>query len=77
VAIERGELDSLREVYKQAVERWVSAIRAEEALATPDHSIRAWERWEKAGFDAEGAGKRATEAKEAYIEGLRKADYSF
>ncbi len=77
MAIELEELDRLRDAYKQAVEQWVTAIRGEEALATPDHSIRAWDRWEQAGFKAEEAGEHATAAKEAYIDGLRQTDYSF
>ncbi len=77
VAIELAELNRLRDAYKQAVEQWVTAIREEEALATPDHSVRAWDRWEHAGFKAEEAGELATAAKEAYIDGLRKIDFSF
>lgn len=64
-------------LYKEAVERWVAAIREEEALATPDHSIRAWERWEHAGFKAKDAGEQATTAKEAYKAGLRLLDYDY
>jgi len=75
VAIERSELDRLQGLYKEAVERWVVAVREEEALATPDHSIAAWELWEQAGFKAQDAGDRATAAKEAYKAGLRLLDY--
>jgi len=76
VAIERSELDRLQVLYKEAVDRWVAAIREEEALATPDHSIVAWERWEQAGFKEEEAEEHATSAKEAYKSGLRLLDYS-
>ena len=41
--MENTELDRLRQAYKDAVEAWVSAIREEVALATPDHSIHAWD----------------------------------
>jgi len=75
VPIERSELDRLQQVYKEAVDRWVAAIREEEALATPDHSIVAWERWEQAGFKAQDAQDQATVAKEAYKDGLRRLDY--
>jgi len=71
----RSELDLLQQVYKEAVDRWVAAIREEEALATPDHSIVAWERWEQAGFQAQEAQDRAAIAKEAYKDGLRHLDY--
>jgi len=72
---EPSELDLLQQVYKEAVDRWVAAIRAEEALATPDHSIVAWELWEQAGFKAQEAQDQATAAKEAYKAGLRELDY--
>ena len=73
--IERSELDRLQQAYKEAVELWIAAIRDEEALATPDHSIVAWERWEQAGFRAQEAKEHATAAKEAYKDGLRLLDY--
>jgi hypothetical protein len=56
VPIDRSELDRLQLLYKEAVHRWVVAIREEEAIATPDHSIVAWARWEQAGFKAKEAG---------------------
>jgi hypothetical protein len=40
-----ANLDQLRLAYKQATDEWIAAIRAEEALATPDHSMTAWEKW--------------------------------
>jgi len=40
----REDLDRLRSAYKKAVDEWVDAIRAEETLATPDHSMIAMER---------------------------------
>lgn len=43
--MDRTELDRLQRIYKEAVDRWVTAIREEQALATPDHAIVAWERW--------------------------------
>ena len=73
--IERSELDRLQRVYKDAVDRWIAAIREEEAVATPDHSIVAWELWEQAGFKAKEAEDQTAAAKEAYKEGLRNLDY--
>lgn len=73
---ERSELDRLQQAYKEAVDRWVAAIRDEEALATPDHSIAAWDRWDHAGFQAQAAQEQATVAKEAYKDGLRLLDYN-
>jgi hypothetical protein len=75
--IERSELDRLQQAYKNAVNQWIAAVREEEALATPDHSIVAWERWEQAGFKAKEAEDRANVAKEAYKDGLRQLDYGF
>jgi len=70
-------LDSLRLAYKQATDQWVAAIRAEEALATPDHSIVAWEHWDTAGFAEEDARTKAKHARDAYKDGLRKVDEGF
>jgi hypothetical protein len=75
--IDRSELDRLQEVYGEAVDRWVAAVPEEEALATPDHSVVAWDRWDQAGFKAKEANEQATVAKEAYKDGLRLLDYSF
>ena len=77
VPIERSELDRLQQVYKDGVEKWVAAVREEEALATPDHSIRAWDRWDQAGFKAHQAQEDAIVAKRAYKDGLRRLDYDF
>ncbi len=73
--IERSELDRLQQAYKDADDQWIAAIRDEEALATSDHSVAAWEQWEHAGFKAQAAQDHATVAKEAYKAGLRLLDY--
>ena len=73
--MDNDELDRLRQAYKDAVDKWVTAIREEEALATPDHSVHAWDLWEKAGFAQEEARKIVQAAKERYEDGLREADY--
>jgi hypothetical protein len=77
VPIDRAELDRLQQAYKTAVDQWVTAIREEEALATPDYSLPAWERWDQAGFKEHDAQDKAQAAKEAYKEGLRQHDYGF
>ncbi len=69
------DLDQLRLAYKKATDEWVDAIRAEEALATPDHSMIAMEKWDDAHFREEDAHTKATEAREAYKDGLRNANY--
>jgi hypothetical protein len=75
--IDTSELDRLQQAYKSAVDRWVAAIREEEALATPDYSLPAWERWDAAGFKEQDAQEKAKTAKEAYKDGLRQRDYGF
>lgn len=69
------ELDNLRDVYKKAVDAWVAAIRAEEALATPDHSMTAMEKWDDAHFTEQDAQKAAAEARDAYKDALRTVNY--
>jgi hypothetical protein len=71
----KAELDELRLAYKKAVDEWVDAIRAEEALATPDHSMFAMEGWDAAHFKEHDAHSRVTKAREAYKDGLRGANY--
>jgi hypothetical protein len=64
-------LDPLRLAYKKSTDEWVDAIRAEEALATPEHSMLAWEKWDAAHFEEEDAHAKYTKALEAYKDGLR------
>ena len=70
-------LDQLRLDYKKAVDEWVDSIRAEEALATPDHSMIAMEKWDAAHFTEQDAHTRATAAREAYKDALRVVNYGF
>jgi hypothetical protein len=67
-------LDALRLAYKQATDQWVAAIHAEEALATRDHSVVAWEHWDTAHFAEEDARTKAKHARDAYKDGLREAN---
>ncbi len=75
--MENAELDTLRFKYKAAVDRWVTAIRAEENLATPDHSMRAVEDWDHAGFAEEDARNVAKAAKQEYVDALRQVLFNF
>ena len=68
-------LSELRLTYKKAVDDWVAAIRAEEALATPDHSMTAMEKWDAARFREQDAQAKATEARVAYLDALRRVNY--
>ena len=71
----KADLDQLRAAYKTAVDEWVDAIRAEEALATPDHSMIAMELWDAAHFTEHDAHTKAAEAREAYKNELRGVNY--
>jgi hypothetical protein len=75
--MENSELDSLRDAYKAAVENWIAAIREEENLATPDHTVHAVDVWEHAGFTEEEARIKAKAAKTAYEDALRKVNFNF
>ena len=70
-----AELDQLRLTYKKAVDEWVDAIRAEEALATPDHSMVAMEKWDDAHFKEQDAQTNAKKAREVYQDALRGVNY--
>jgi hypothetical protein len=55
------DFDKLLSDYRQAIDSWVAAIEAEEALANDDHSMVEMEKWDAAGFtvhDAEAAAKK-------------------
>jgi hypothetical protein len=69
--------DQLLSSYKQAVDRWVDAIRAEESLETPDHSMVQMEKWDDAGFALHDAELAAKKARDAYKNALRKKNYGF
>jgi hypothetical protein len=69
------DLDELRLVYKKATDAWIDSIRAEEALATTDHSIVAMERWDDAHFREQDARDKYAAALEAYKDSLRAANY--
>jgi hypothetical protein len=71
----KPDLDELQQKYKQAVEEWVAAIRAEEALANSDHSETAMEKWDRADFAVQDAEKQAREARDHYKNALRLLHY--
>jgi hypothetical protein len=75
--MENAELDKLRFKYKSAVERWIEAIRAEENLATPDHSMVAVEEWDRANFAEQDARDIAKAARQEYADALREVLYNF
>lgn len=75
--MDNSTLDDLRAEYKTATDAWVESIRAEEALATADHSMTAMEHWDTAEFAVQDAAKKAKSARDLYKDGLRKVDYGF
>ncbi len=73
----KEDLDQLRVDYKKTVDDWVETIRAEEALATPDHSMIVMEKWDAAHFKEQDAQTKATEKRDAYKDELRRLNYGF
>jgi len=69
--VDDAALDRLQSAYKTAVDTWIIAIRAEEALASVHHSVAELDLWENAHFLAETARGNAEAAKTAYEAGLR------
>ena len=73
-----ADFDQLRLAYKKATDEWVDTIRAEEAFATPDHSMIAWEKWDAAHFQGTGRPRQNTrKAREAYKDALRGAEHRY
>jgi hypothetical protein len=71
------DFDQLLRSYRQTVDAWVEAIRAEESLATEDHSMVQMEKWDDAGFKLQDAELTAKKARDAYKNALRKKNYGF
>ena len=69
--------DHLLRTYRRAVDAWVAAIRAEESLATEDHSMVEMEKWDDAGFKLHDAELAAKKTRDAYKNELRKKNYGF
>ena len=75
--MEDTNFDQLLNDYRQAIDSWVDAIRAEEALANDDHSMVEMEKWDAAGFVAHDAEAKAKKARDRYKNALRKKNYGF
>ena len=73
-----AELDDLKLNFQRALERWVRSIqRLQEVLAQTSHSARAEDIWKQADFEQEDAQKGAKDAREAYEDAVRKANFGF
>ena len=71
------ELDELQAAYKAAVDNWVAAIRAEEALASGNHDVVEVDQWEAAHFREHKLHKEADYRKRLYEDALRREFYGF
>jgi sulfur carrier protein ThiS len=71
------ELDELQNAYKAALDEWIAAIRAEEALVCVNHTVAEVDRWEQAHFDEEDARAKAKDAKQTYEDALREKFFGF
>lgn len=71
------DFDKLLNDYRHAIDSWVAAVKAEEALANNDHSMVEMEKWDAAGFAAHDAESVAKKARDQYKNALRKKNYGF
>ncbi len=71
------ELDEKQAAYKAAVETWIQAIRAEEALASVAHNIAEIDKWEAAAFREDEERTKVKAAKQAYENALREVHFGF
>jgi hypothetical protein len=69
--------DQLLQDYREAVDLLVDALRAEESLATSDHSMREMEAWDTAGLKVHDAERAAKTARDLYKNALRRKNYGF
>ncbi|MGO4871911.1 MAG: hypothetical protein ACLPGW_15095 [Roseiarcus sp.] len=74
---EATELDGLQAGYKAAVERWIRAIREEEALASVNHSVAEVDEWEAAHFREDELRDAVIAAKKQYEDALRRKFFAF
>ena len=72
-----SELDQMQKAYIAAVERWVEAIRQEEALASVNHTVAEVDKWENAHFKEDRLRDRVKAAKKTYEDALRQEFYGF
>ncbi len=75
--METFNFDQLLSNYKQAIDRWIDAIKTEESLATPDHSMVQMELWDDAGLKVHDAELAAKKARDRYKSALRRKNYGF
>jgi hypothetical protein len=71
------DFDQLLTEYRHAIDAWVAAIKAEEALANEDHSMIEMEKWDAAGLHVHDTELAAKKARDRYKNALRKKNYGF
>jgi hypothetical protein len=74
---EQSELSTMQKAYKDAMDEWVAALRAEEALALVDPTVAQVDEWEGAHFKEDEARNRAKQAKKSYENALRQRLFNF
>jgi hypothetical protein len=71
------KLDQMQTAYKQAVDKWVAAIKQEEALASVNHSIAEVDKWEAAHLHEDHIRHEVKAAKKQYEDALREGFFGF
>ena len=72
-----SKLDEMQNAYKAAVEKWIAAIREEEALASVNHSVAEVDKWEAAHFKEDEIRQQVKSAKKDYEDALRQKFFGF
>ena len=72
-----SKLDEIQNAYKAAVEKWIAAIREEEALASVNHSVAEVDKWEAAHFKEDEIRRQVKAAKRDYEDALRQKFFGF
>ena len=72
-----AELSAMQKAYRAAVNEWVTAIRAEEDLASVDPTMAEVDEWEQAHFKEEEARNKAKTAKKDYEDAIRQDLFYF
>lgn len=76
--MDTAELDNLKLNFERALARWATSIqRLQQVLAQTSHSARSEDVWREADFEQEDAQKAVKDARAAYEDAVRKANFDF
>jgi hypothetical protein len=75
--IAETDLDRMQAAYKATVDKWIEAIREEEALASVDHTVAEVDRWEAAHFKEDEIRNKVKAKKKEYEDALRLKFFHF